>query len=735
MATQQPEYLPYQNPDLPIEARLDDLLERMSWEEKVDQLGSLLPFTDWNEWFAHSIDERIRLTQELPFEEMVKTGSFSVVLRELPPRLAAETANRIYMLARQKRRLGIPPMIHDEGLHGLLANGATSFPQSIAMAASWDPDLLYRVARAIGSETRLRGIRQLLSPTINIARDPRCGRTEETYGEDPYLASRMAVAFVQGVQQEGVVTTPKHYAANFVGDGGRDSYAIHFSERLMREVYFPAFEAAVREGGALSIMAAYNSYDGLPCSCNPWLLTQVLRGEWGFQGFVVSDYGSVVHVLEKHAIARDKTDVARRTLESGLDVELPATDCYGKPLLEGIEQGRASKEALDQAVRRLLWVKFKLGLFDDPFVDPEAAEAGCNTPEHRELALRMARLGLVLLKNEGGMLPLSKEIRSLAVIGPQADAIRLGGYSWHGYDKARVITPLRGLQELLGKGVALHYAEGCDVKGLSTGGFGAALQAASLSEAAVLFVGNSDQTEGEQRDRASLDLPGVQEDLIRALAETGIPLAVVLINGSAITMGGWIEQVPAILEAWYPGEQGGRAIAEALFGDVNPGGKLPVTFPRTTGQLPLYYNYKPSGRIDDYADQSGKATFPFGHGLSYTTFEYSNLRISPQQAGREAVVSLTFDLANTGGRDGDEVVQVYVRDVLASVVRPMKELKAFHRFNLRAGEKRTLSFLLDVKDLALYDAGLQRIVEPGEFEIMLGSSSDDIRLRGMLEVI
>jgi beta-glucosidase len=625
-------------------------------------------------------------------------------------------------------------MIHDEGLHGLLANGATSFPQSIAMAASWDPDLLYWVARAIGRETRQRGIRQLLSPTINIARDPRCGRTEETYGEDPFLASRMAVAFVQGVQQEGVVATPKHYAANFVGDGGRDSYAIHFSERLMREVYFPAFEAAVREGGALSLMAAYNSYDGLPCSCNPWLLTKVLRDEWGFQGFVVSDYGSVVHVLEKHAVARDKTGVARRTLEAGLDVELPATDCYGQPLLEGLEQGLVSQEALDQAVRRLLWVKFKMGLFDDPFVDPAAAEAGCNTPEHRELALRMARLGLVLLKNENQLLPFSKSLRSLAVIGPQADAIHLGGYSWYGYDKEHVVTPLRGLQELLGKNVALHYAEGCGVQNTSTAGFAAALQAAAQSEAAVLFVGNSDQTEGEQRDRASLDLPGVQEDLVRAVAETGIPLAVVLINGSAITMGGWIEQAPAILEAWYPGEQGGRAIAEALFGDFNPGGKLPVTFPRTTGQLPLYYSYKPSGRIDDYADGSGKAAFPFGHGLSYTTFEYSDLRISPQPAGSDAVVSLTFDLANTGARDGDEVVQVYVRDVLASVVRPLKELKAFHRFSLRAGEKRTLSFLLDVQDLALYDAGLQRLVEPGEFEIMLGSSSEDIRLRGMLEV-
>jgi beta-glucosidase len=738
---------PYQDLSLPVEQRIEDLLSRMTWEEKVGQLGSLLPFTDWGAWSKQPLEERIQAVLDKPFDDINATGvgNYSIILRELPPRLGAQLANKIQESARQTR-LGIPPIIHDEGLHGLLANGATSFPQSIAMASSWNPELMEKVAGAIGRETRARGIRQLLSPTINITRDPRCGRTEETYGEDPYLASLMAKAFVKGVQKEGVVATPKHFAANFVGDGGRDSYAIHFSERLLREVYFPAFKTAVHDAGALSIMAAYNSLDGLPCSCNPWLLTQVLRGEWGFTGFVVSDYGSVIHILEKHAVAADKSDVARRAVEAGLDVELPATDCFGKPMLEGIQNGSISKEAVDTAVRRVLSVKFRLGLFDYPFVDEQQAETACHTEHHRNLALRMARQGIVLLKNvvwlkktaklknAEKVLPLSKELRSLAVIGPQADAIRLGGYSWYNYDKEHVVTPLRGLQELLGNQVHIHFAQGCDVKDPSQENFPLAIQAAQQSEVAVLFVGNSEQTEGEQRDRAILDLPGVQEQLIQAVAATGVPVVVVLINGSAITMVNWIDQVPAIVEAWYPGEQGGHAIAEVLFGEVNPGGKLPVTFPRTTGQLPLYYNYKPSGRIDDYVDQSGEATFPFGHGLSYTTFEYSNLRIFPEQIKPDGITTITLDVTNTGDYSGDEVVQVYVHDVLASVVRPVKELKAFMRITVKPQEVRTISFLLHASDLGLYDARLNYVVEPGMVDILVGSSAEDIRLQGQLMV-
>jgi beta-glucosidase len=723
---------PYQNPTLPVEQRVADLLARMTMEEKVAQLGSRLPFTDWREWVRCTLEEKIARVRAIPPADVIGpgVGQLSIFLRELPPRAAAAKANEIQRYARENTRLGIPPIIHDEGLHGLLANDATSFPQAIAMASSWHPELLQEVAAAIGRETRARGIRQLLSPTINIARDPRCGRTEETYGEDAYLASRMAVAFVHGVQSQGVVTTPKHYAANFVGDGGRDSNAVHFSERLLREVYFPAFEASVCEGGALSIMAAYNSLDGVPCSCNRWLITEVLREEWGFEGFVVSDYGSVIHIMEKHAVAANKQEVAKKAVEAGLEVELPHTDCYGEPLLKGLRQGTISAEAVDEAVRRVLAVKFRLGLFDEPFVDEEQAEAVCNTPEHRALALQMAREGIVLLKNEGGALPLAGEIKSIAVIGPQADEPRLGGYSWDGYARERIITPLRGIRERAG-GIEVRFAQGCAITGDSEEGFAEAAQAARQSQVAVLFVGNSRQTEGEQRDRANLDLPGVQAELIKQVAATGVPTIVVLINGSAVTMLDWIDQVDAVVEAWYPGEVGGAAIAAVLFGDTNPGGKLPITFPRMVGQLPLYYNYKPTGRIYDYVDLSGKPLFPFGHGLSYTTFAYYNLHIRLEQ---KKVVKISLEVENTGERAGDEVVQLYVHDVVASVARPVKELMGFRRVSLQPQETKEMTFEIAVQQLGLYDARLHYTVEPGEFEIMVGSSSEDIRLSGRLEI-
>jgi len=724
---------PYQNPSLSVERRVADLLARMTMEEKVAQLGSRLPFImDWREWMRYTLEEKIaRICAVSPDDAIgVGVGQLSVFLRDLPPKTAAAKANEFQHYARENTRLGIPPIIHDEGLHGLVCNDATSFPQAIALASSWHPELLEEVATAIGKEARARGIRQLLSPTINIARDPRCGRTEETYGEDPYLASRMAVAFVRGVQSQGVVTTPKHYAANFVGDGGRDSYAVHFSERLLREVYFPAFEASVREGGALSIMAAYNSLDGVPCSCNRWLLTEVLRDEWGFEGYVVSDYDSVIHILTKHAAAADKQQVAKKAVEAGLEVELPQTDCYGEPLLQGLEQGAISGEAVDEAVRRVLAIKFRLGLFDEPFVDEEQAEVSCNTPDHRRLALQMAREGIVLLKNDGATLPLAKDIKSIAVIGPQADEPRLGGYTWKGYAQGRIVTPLQGIQERAGD-AEVHFAPGCAITGDSEDGFAEALQAAHQSEVALLFVGNSGQTEGEQRDRADLDLPGVQGELIEQVAATGVPTIVVLVNGSAVTMLGWIDQVGAVIEAWYPGEAGGTAIAEVLFGDTNPSGKLPITFPRTVGQLPLYYNYKPSGRIYDYVDLTGKPLFPFGHGLSYTTFTYRNLHIRLEQ---KKTVKVSLEVENTGALAGDEVVQLYIHDVVASVARPVKELKGFRRISLQPHEVQEVTFEIPVQQLGLYDASMQYTVEPGKFEIMVGSSSEDIRLTGQLEI-
>ena len=718
--------------DPSIESRVSELLSRMTWEQKVAQLGSMLPFKDWGEFSRSTLPERIDKVMAYPPEKASAIGNLSIFLRELPPRQAARKSNEICRYALEND--GIPPIIHDEGLHGLLANDGTSFPQSIHMASSWDPALLEEVAQAIGRETRARGIRQLLSPTINIARDPRCGRTEETYGEDPLLAAEMAVAFVRGVQSQGVVTTPKHYAANFVGDGGRDSNAIHFSERLMREIYFPAFEAAVRRGGALSIMAAYNSFDGLPCSCNPWLLTEVLREEWGFQGYVVSDYDSVIHILEKHQVAADKKETSKRAVEAGMDVELPYAQCYASPMLEGIQDGSISKEAIDEAVRRVLRVKFWLGLFDHPYVDEEQAVQVSHSPAHQDLALRMAREGIVLLKNEKETLPIPESVRTIAVIGPQAEELALGGYTWDGYTKDRFTTPLQAIRARAGERIAVSFAKGCTITGEIPGGVAEAVRVASQAQFVILCLGNNHQTEGEQRDRASLDLPGVQPQLVKAVSALGIPSAVVLINGSAITMTDWVDQVGAILEAWYPGEKGAAAITEILFGDTNPSGKLPITFPRTTGQLPLYYNYKPSGRITSYIDKAGTALFPFGHGLSYTSFAYRGLKLNLEAKPSGVILCATLEITNTGSRPGVETVQLYIHDKVASLARPVQELKAFQRVALALGETKSVPFQLDVQKLGMYDQHLHWVVEPGEFEVLVGSSAEDIRLQEIIEI-
>ena len=833
---------PYEDPLRPLDERVEDLLSRMTLEEKVAQLRSGFEIGE------HGI------------------GNLTLVLRNLPPREGARKANELMLQAIRDTRLGIPPIIHDECLHGCMARFSTSFPQAIALAATWDPELVYRVAKAIAKETRARGITQCLSPVVNIVRDVRAGRTEESYGEDPYLCAAMGEAFCRAMREEGVIATPKHYIANFVGDGGRDSWEIHFSERILREVYFPGFRACIK-AGALSVMAAYNSLDGVPCSSNRWLLTDVLRGEWGFEGFVVSDYGSVEGILYKHRVARDEVETAKLALVAGLDVELPRTRIYGEPLLEAVRKGLISEEVLDEAVRRVLRVKFLIGLFDNPFVDPEEAEKTCGCEEHTQLALEAARKSMVLLKNDG-VLPLDRErIRSIALLGPYADELPLGGYS--GVPR-RKVTPLEAIKAKVGPGVEVLHVKGCsgsigeyipipgtcfetpsgeqgllaeyfdnsELSGepvlkrkewwiradwgleppdpklprgsfsvrwsgklvapesgtyelvLYAGGGGARLwlddellidvwegscfpgravveleagrrydirveyrclggyasmrlswdyageklegvkraaEAAAKADVAVVFVGI---VEGEGRDRARLRLPKAQERLVEEVLATGVPTVVVLFAGSAVT-GGWLEKASAVLLAWYPGQEGGTAIADVLFGDYNPGGKLPITWPRHVGQLPLYYNHKPSGRRNDYIDMPYEPLFPFGHSLSYTEFKYSGLRIESNGRG---YVKVSFDVENVGDRAGEEVVQLYLRDLVASVARPIMELKSFKRISLRPGEKKTVIFELKPDDLAFFDSRMKRVVEPGEFEILVGSSSADIRLRGIFRV-
>ncbi|HTR98710.1 MAG TPA: glycoside hydrolase family 3 N-terminal domain-containing protein, partial [Bacteroidota bacterium] len=762
----------YRDARAPVEQRVRDLLSRMTLEEKIAQLQCLSQYPDNAALMPRS-----------------GIGSLATVLRRFPAAEAAEKNNAVQKLAADKTRLGIPVLIHDEGLHGVIANGATSFPQAIALASTFDTTLMGEVATVIAREARSRGIRQLLSPVINIARDVRWGRVEESYGEDPLLTSRMGVAFCGSLEREGVVSTPKHYVAN-VGDGGRDSYPIEYSERLLREVYLPPFKACFQEGHATSVMAAYNALDGLPCSANHWLLTDLLRDEWGFRGFVVSDYGSVGGILDAHHAAATKEDGAREAIEAGLDVELPGIYLYGEPLLQAVKEGNVAPATVDKAAARVLAAKFRLGLFEHADVDPASARTINDSREHRMLALSAARKAIVLLKNDGGLLPLAKDLASLAVIGPVADVVRLGGYSGFG---VHVVTPLEGIRRVVSKGTVVRYEKGCDLttaalpavpeknlrppdggpgrhglkgeyfnnmdlsgepalvridrqvqfdwnsgspdpkirpehfsvrwtgkllspvsrdvrlsvtsddgarlfvdgklvvdswhdrsptsdivtlrleegkeydirleyfqnSGGAEAGFGwefrsddhkpmdAAVAAARSSKAALIFVGIN---EGEGNDRSNLDLPGEQEELIRAVTATGVPTAVVLVNGSAVTMSRWVNLVPAIVEEWYGGEEGGTALAEALFGDCNPGGKLPVTFPQSVGQVPLYYDHKPTGRGDDYVDLSGKPQFPFGYGLSYTRFAYSNLTISPSRIDARGTVSIAVDVTNAGSR-------------------------------------------------------------------------------------
>jgi beta-glucosidase len=852
------EAMDYKNPSLSIEKRIEDLLSRMTVEEKVAQLECQIsesPLT--NKYMREGI------------------GGLGCMLRPLRARQAAERLNQIQKFMLEKTRLGIPIIMHDEALHGLLGTKATSFPQSIALASMWDPDFLYQVAEVIALETKSRGIRQVLSPTINMARDVRWGRTEETYGEDPYLTSRLAVAFVSAFEKNGIITTPKHYAAN-IGDGGRDSNPIHFSERIMREIYLPVFKACIREANATSIMAAYNSFDGTPCSSNRWLLTDLLRGEWGFKGFVVSDYGSVSGIYNMHHTAVDSTDCARQALEAGLDVELPYVTMYGKPLLKACKEGLVPREVLDQAVRRVLSAKFRLGLFENPYADPTLADKLNDSSEHRKLALVAARRSVILLKNENQTLPFDKGLKSIAVVGPLANIVKLGGYSGSGMatvsvldgikkvlpsaavyfargagvvstyypivpaeclvagagnpekhglkgeyfnnmslsgkpdlvridqkvdfywgsgspdpliqsDKfsirwtGKLVSPVTGRCKIIpttDDGVRLYIdnkqvdnawydrgatsdfidvslvegqtydvkieyydnggdayaALGWDIQGQreDDSDIQEAVDVAKKAQATVIVVGVN---EGEGRDRANIGLTPKLEKLILSVSELGKPTAVVLINGSAISMEHWIESVDAILEAWYPGEEGGNAIADVLFGNVNPGGKLPITFPVSVGQCPLFYNTKPTGRGYDYVDMSGRPLFPFGHGLSYTTFEFSNLKLSSETVKPDQSVSVSLDVRNSGLVKGDEVAQLYIHDVIGSVSRPLKELKGFKRVTLEPGEKKTVELLLTPEHLSMYNREMKWVVEPGTFEILVGCSSSDIKLKANLEVV
>ncbi|MBZ5856760.1 glycoside hydrolase family 3 C-terminal domain-containing protein [Flavihumibacter profundi] len=859
---------PYKNPKLPIPERVQDLLSRMTPEEKFWQLfmipGDLDKAT--KDQYSHGI-----------FGFQVSAASKGDAGGQLLTYNTSENAvaltrkiNAIQKYFVEESRLGIPVIAFDEALHGLVRDGATAFPQSIALAATWDTAVMRKVASAIATETKARGIRDILSPVVNIASDVRWGRTEETYGEDPFLTSEMGVAFVKSFEHMGIITTPKHFLAN-VGDGGRDSYPIHWNERLLDEIYLVPFKACIERGGSRSVMTAYNSLDGHSCSTNHWLLTDKLKDDWGFKGFVISDANAVGGDVVLHYTAKTYADAGKNAINNGLDVIFQTDYQHHKLFIAPFLNGEANQKRIDDAVSRVLTAKFELGLFENPYVSEELIQQLQRENRHKAIAREAALKSMVLLKNNNNVLPLPQKIKRIAVIGEEATAGRLGGYSGKGngtisilkgiekragnitvnyspgagiQSESWTVVPSKFLSSLNGPGLKGEYFNNVVLEGKpvmsrtdpelnfswtlfspgepvnldfysvrwtgqivspETGNFSIGLDGndgyrlfinnqlvvdrwqkqsystqmarwhfeenkkydlrvefyepvgnakirliwtvgqnnnwrqqiskavavARQSDVAIITAGIH---EGEFQDRAFLSLPGHQEELIEAIAATGKPVIVVLTGGSAITMNKWINKVDGIIDSWYSGEEGGNALAAILFGDYNPAGRLPITFPQHEAQLPLVYNHKSTGRGDDYYNLSGLPLFPFGYGLSYTSFIYSQIELSQNNIRKGSTTTVSCLVRNSGKQAGEEVVQLYIRDLLASISRPVMELKGFQRVSLKPGEEKKISFEITPEMLRMLDNLLKETEEAGDFRIMIGASSRDIRLKETLTV-
>jgi len=744
--TQKPSQQPmprYRDASLSIEDRVADLLSRMTLEEKVEQISGggragidvIDPTGTFNTQSARDTMERW-WDPDLPF----------------PAKRAAILRNGIQRYLKEKTRLGIPSMFMGEALHGFMEDTSTSFPQAIGLASTWDPALVHQVFTAAGEEAGSAGVGQVFTPVLDLARDPRWGRTEETYGEDPYLVSRMAVAAVTGLQGDNfkidrhhVIATMKHFAAHGQPEGGTNTAPANYSERTLRETFLVPFQAAVQEANVGSVMASYNEIDGVPSHINPWLLGKVLRQEWGFRGFVVSDGDGLQMLINTHHVAANKPDAARLSIAAGIEYDLSDGSVF-RTLVDQVKRGIVPQSQLDRAAGDILAAKFRLGLFENPFVDPDYADRTTNSPEHRELALKAAQKTVVLLKNEGNLLPLDlKKLKTIAVIGPNAEGIHLGGYT---RKPAHSVSILQGIKDRVGSNAAVLFAEGCKITDAPNDWHGwfandvklidpktqvesirAAIEAAKKSDVAILVVGENESTnreawaENHLGDRDSLELLGAQNDLVKAVVETGKPVVVLLINGRPLSINYIAEKVPALLEGWYLGQEGGTAAANVLFGDVNPGGKLPITFPHTVGALPDFYNHKPSANRT-YAFSTRKPLYPFGYGLSYTTFKFENVRVEPKQIATGGTAKVSVDVTNTGSREGDEVPQMYIHQRIASVTRPVLELKGFERVTLKPGEKKTVEFTITPDSLAMINADMHKVVEPGTFDVMVGPSSD-----------
>ena len=751
---------PYENPGLEIEKRIDDLLARMSIEEKTCQMVTLygfgrvlmdeLPTENWqNELWKDgigNIDEHLN--------GLDRPGTQTEY--SWPPSKHARAINEVQKFFIEKTRLGIPVDFTNEGIRGICHEKGTSFPAQIGIGSTWDVDLVSRIGHITGSEGRILGYTNIYSPILDLARDPRWGRTVECYGEDPYLVSQLGLAQTIALQSEKVVSTPKHFAVYSIPKGGRDGNARtdpHVAPREVHTIYLKPFKEVFTKGGALGTMSSYNDYDGVPITGSKYFLTDLLRKEWGFKGYIVSDSRAVDFIYSKHHVAPDYKDAVRQAVEAGLNIRTDFTtpDVYVEPLRELITDGSVSMSTIDARVRDVLRVKYILGLFDRPYVlHPDSADIIVANPDHQKVALEASRKSIILLKNENNFLPLKKDIQTILVTGPNAMAIN-HSISRYGPSKINVISVLEGLKKFVGTDTEVLYTKGCDITDpnwpeseilpeppdeAQMAGIKEAEDLARKADVAIVVVGGDETTTGESRSRTSLDLPGYQLELVKAVYSSGTPTVVVLINGRPLTVN-WIDKyVPAIVEAWFPGEQGGRAVAEVLFGDYNPGGKLSITFPKSVGQLPLNFPYKPGSDAGsgDHTRVMG-VLYPFGHGLSYTSFKYKNLNITPKTQGTDGSIEVTFDIINSGDRPGDEVVQLYVNDETSSVTTYVKNLRGFKRISLAPGERKQVKFELSPEDLSLFNTSMNFVVEPGKFNVMIGSSSEDIRLQDSFDIM
>src|SRR6266567_426502 len=783
----------YEDSRAPIEKRIDDLLSQMTLEEKTCQTATLygvgrgrtgtraplqdeLPTADWKHrlWKdgIANIDEHLN---------GVGPNGQSVYATDIRKHVWA--MNEVQRFFIEETRLGIPVDFTNEGLRGVAAFTATSFPSELGQGHTWDKELISEIGRIEADEGRALGYTNIYAPTLDVSRDQRWGRIEDTYGEDPFLVSRLGVEMAKAMQKNyRVASTAKHYAIYSIAKGAREGQARTDPQATLHEVesiFLPPFKAAIKEAGILGVMSSYNDYDGIPVTGSHYWLTERLRNEFGFHGYVVSDSAAVEYLYNKHGVATDMKDAVRQSIEAGLNVKTNFTppDDFILPLRELVKEQRLSMKTLDDRVRDVLRVKFLLGIFDRPYVeDADKSARIVNSPEHQQVALRAARESIVLLKNNGNTLPLSKDIHSIAVIGPNADDDSLTRYRY-GPNGVKGITVLQGIKNKLGDRVKVNYAKGCEVtdehwpetevlpEPLSQNEkdeIAKAVETARNSDVAVVVLGDSLRTVGETQSRTSLDLPGRQLDLVQAVYATAKPVVVVLMNGRPMSIN-WIDKyVPGIIEAWFPGAQGGTAIADVLFGDYNPGGKLTVTFPRTVGQIPFNFPTKPKAQWEGEKTRVNGALYFFGHGLSYSTFGYSNLKISPKIVltpspfgrGRGEVrsarrnpspqspppggaeeVTISVDVTNTGSREGDEVVQLYTHELVTSVTTYEKNLRGFERIHLKPGEMKTVTFILKPEDLALWDRQMHFVVEPGKFKVMIGSGSEDIRLTGEFEIV